>query len=98
MNHLQQPLPIAKENDKGKLYQADDFKIAYRHKGTDSGDNDINPEEIIYLISGSIEFTLGQETETVTAPAKLYIPARTYHKLHALEDVVFLIFNPSTQE
>lgn len=90
-----QQLPLIKDNEKGKLYQADGFTVAYRYKGTDSGDNAVNPEEIIYLISGSIEFTLGQQTETVKSPAQLHIPANTYHKLHALEDITFLIFNPA---
>lgn len=87
-----QNLKLIKQNEKGKLYQADGFKVAYRSKDTDSGDNDENQEEIIYLISGSLEFALKDQVTTVNAPAKLHIPANTYHKLHALEDIVFLLF------
>lgn len=45
-------MKLIKENEKGKTYQAPNFKILYRYKGSISGDNDINVEELIYFING----------------------------------------------
>lgn len=85
-------MEIIKENDKGKTYQADGFKILYRYKDTIAGDNSENVEELIYLIEGSAEITLGDLTRVVKAPAKIEFPAKTYHKIKALTDISFIMF------
>jgi len=85
-------MELIKENEKGKTYQADDFKILYRNKGTISGDNAENPEELIYLTTGSAEITLKDKTWTVEAPAKIEFPAKTYHKIKALTDISMIVF------
>lgn len=85
-------MKLIKENDKGKTYQADGFKIFYRHKDSISGDNAKNPEELIYLIAGSAEITLRNDTWTIEAPAKIEFPANTYHKIKALTDISFILF------
>ncbi len=82
---------LIKENEKGKTYQADNFKILYRNKGTISGDNSENAEELIYLVSGSAEITLKDKTWTAEAPAKIEFPAETYHKIKALTDICFIL-------
>lgn len=84
---------LIKEDEKGKTYQAHDFKIMYRYKGTISGDNSINPEELIYLIDGKAEFTLNGESWVVTAPSMVFFPAKTYHKIYAISDISFIITN-----
>jgi mannose-6-phosphate isomerase-like protein (cupin superfamily) len=85
-------MKLIKENEKGKTYQADNFKIVYRNEDTISGDNSENVEELIYLVSGSAEVTLQDKTWTVEAPAKIEFPAKTYHKIKALTDICFIMF------
>ena len=84
-------MKLIKENEKGKTYQTENFKIVYRNKGTISGDNSENAEELIYLVSGSAEITLKDKTWTVEAPAKIEFPAKTYHKIKALTDICFIL-------
>jgi len=85
-------MKLIKENEKGKNYQADNLKILYRYKGTIAGDNSENVEELIYLITGTAEITLKDSTKTVEAPAKIEFPAKTYHKIKALTDISFIMF------
>ncbi|UZR97508.1 hypothetical protein [Chondrinema litorale] len=85
-------ITLLKENEYGKTYQADGFKILYRNKGTTIGDNDINAEELIYIITGSAEITLRDKTWKVDAPAKIEFPAKTYHKIEALTDISFILY------
>jgi len=70
-------MKLIKENEKGKVYQTEKFKIVYRHKDTISGDNEENVEEWIYLVHGSAEVTLKDKTWTAKAPAKIEFPAKT---------------------
>ncbi len=85
-------IKLIKDKETGKNYQADDFKILYRYKDTIAGDNAENVEELIYLISGSAEVTLRDSTKLVEAPAKIEFPANTYHKIKALTDIAFILF------
>jgi len=85
-------MKIIKENEKGKTYQSDDFKVLYRYKGTISGDNSENVEELIYLITGSAEITLKDSIKVVKAPAKIKFPAKTHHKIKALTDISLIMF------
>jgi len=85
-------IKLIKETKKGKKYQADNFKIYYRHKDIITGDNSKNVEELIYLITGSAEITLENSTWKVQAPAKIEFPAKTYHKIKALTDISFILF------
>jgi mannose-6-phosphate isomerase-like protein (cupin superfamily) len=83
---------LIKENEKGKTFQAEGFKILYRNKNSVAGDNEENPEELIYFITGSAEITLKDRTWTIESPAKVEFPAKTYHKIKALTDVSFVVF------
>jgi len=85
-------MKLIKENEKGKNYQADGFKITYRYKDTVSGDNAENLKEIIYLVVGKAEITIGQKTEIIASPNKIEIPAKTYHKIIALTDISCVLF------
>ncbi len=71
-------LELIKSNDKGKIYQAEGFKILYRFEGVVAGDNAINVEEVLYFITGSAEITLGNKTWVIESPARVDIPAQTY--------------------
>ncbi|MBU0958761.1 MAG: hypothetical protein KKB31_02325 [Nanoarchaeota archaeon] len=83
---------LIKENEKGKIYQADGFKILYRNKGSISGDNFENVEELMYLVEGSAELTLGDSICIIKAPKKFDIPAKTYHKIRAITDIILVMF------
>ncbi len=85
-------MKLLKENEKGKTFQADGFKLCYRNEGSVSGDNEENPEELIYFITGSAEITLKDKTWTIEAPAEVHFPAKTYHKIKALTDISFVMF------
>ena len=85
-------LKLIKEKNEGKNYQADGFKVYYRYKDMVAGNNTENVKETIYLISGKAEFTLEDKTWTEEAPAKIEFPAKTYHKIKALTDIAFVLF------
>jgi predicted RNA binding protein YcfA (HicA-like mRNA interferase family) len=87
-------LSLIKGSEKGKTFQADGFQVVYRYKGSVSGDNQTNPAEFVYLVSGKAEITIKEHTEVVEAPAKITISAKTYHKILAQTDLVFLLFYP----
>ena len=85
-------LKLIKEKREGKNYQGDGFKVYYRYKDMIAGDNTENVNETIYLISGKAEFTLEDQTWKEEAPAKIEFPEKTYHKIHALTDIAFVLF------
>ncbi len=80
------------ENKNGKTYEADKFKILYRNKDSIAGNNSINPKERIYFITGSSEITLKDKTWILKSPAVIDFPANTYHKIKALTDISFIVF------
>jgi len=85
-------IKLIKKNEEGKSYQADNFKIYYRYRGSVAGDNSENYAEIIYLINGKAEITFKDLSWVVEAPAKIEFPAKTYHKIKALSDIAFIVF------
>lgn len=85
-------IKLIKEDDRGQNFQADDFKILYRHKGKYAGDNNINKHESIYFITGSARITIEDKTWEIKSPAKIEIPKETYHKIDALTDISFVLF------
>ena len=85
-------LKLIKENERGKNYQADNFKICYRYKDTIAGDNSENPEEVIFLINGSAEITLKDSSWIVESPTKIEFPVKTYHRIKAITDISFILF------
>ena len=85
-------MKLIRREEKGETYQADGCKIYYRYKNSISGDNAENKKELIYLITGSAEVTLNDATSLVEAPAKIEFPAKTYHKIKALTDISFIVW------
>ena len=86
-------MQLIKENAKGKTYQAEKCKILYRHKDSIAGDNDHNPAEVIYFIQWSAKITLEDKVWTIAAPAEVSFPAHTYHKIQAITDISFIVFD-----
>ena len=86
-------LKFVKEKNGFKSYQSErGFKIYYGDKGSIAGDNNINPEEVIYLINGKIRIIIDDKIDEFNFPAEIKIPAKIYHKLEALTDVTFIVF------
>ena len=85
-------MKLIKENHKWKTYQLNDYKICYRNKDSISWDNDIAPQETIYLLSGSAEITIKENIEIFTSPSTIIIPEQTYHKIKAITDICFLLY------
>ena len=56
-------------------------------------------EQIGYLVSGRVEFELGDETKELSAGDSWIIPSEVPHEVTALEDAVALdIFSPAREE
>jgi len=86
-------LEFIKSKNGFKSYQANGFKIYYGKRNSMAGGNNINPAEIIYLISGKMKVVIGDETVKHSAPIKFKIPEKTYHELQSLTKTIFLVFN-----
>jgi mannose-6-phosphate isomerase-like protein (cupin superfamily) len=85
-------IKLIKENEKGKTFQAEGFKILYRHKDQIAGDNSENVREVIYFITGLAEITLKDKTWIIESPTKVEFPPNTYHKIKALTKISFILF------
>lgn len=87
-------MKLLKQNEKWSTYVTDHgCKIYYRKAGTISGDNDINPREVIYFVQGSAELTLEEKKREIEAPAQVVFPEKTYHSIKALTDISFVLFD-----
>jgi hypothetical protein len=79
-----------KQDKRGIVYDCGGIMYVERKKGTITADH-IHPEgEIIYLIKGRLELTIGKSAKIVESPARFTVPPNIYHKLVALSDIVFL--------
>ncbi len=85
---------LIKKNQDGKTFETSTpgFKILYRNKNSIAGDNAENPKELIYLITGIAEITVDNKIWKSKAPAEIKIPANTYHKIKALTNITFVLF------
>jgi mannose-6-phosphate isomerase-like protein (cupin superfamily) len=90
-------LKLIKENEKGRVYQGNGFKVVYRNKGAISGNNAENAHEFLYFITGAAEVTIENKTEMIEAPAKIEIPAKTYHKIIPQTDVSCILFETAVK-
>lgn len=84
-------IKIIKSDKRGFIYDCGKSSFITRKKGTVSANHQHGNHEIIYLIRGEIELTIGEEAETVKGPIKFEIPSNTYHKLIALTDIDLVI-------
>ena len=84
-------LNIIKNDERGIVYDCDGLMYVARKKGTITADHtheDI--DEILYLIDGVINLTIGNKTEKIEAPSRIEIPRKIYHKIVAISNVVFI--------
>ena len=87
-------MELIRQDDNGKTYQADGFRVYYRNAGHISGDNDINVREYIYVLQGEANVIIGDETHELVAPSHIEIPAKTYHAITGKTDIVFVVQHP----
>ena len=85
-------MKLIKENNKWKTYDEWSFKILYRSNWSIAWDNSENVKELIYLITWTAEITLKDDTWVLKSPAKIEFPEKTYHKIKALTDISFILF------
>lgn len=71
-------------------YDCDKIYYVRLQKGAILSDHTHSHEETVFLMEGEVEVILGDKTEKVKAPAKLVIPANTYHKFTAITDSIGL--------
>ncbi|MFA7286280.1 MAG: hypothetical protein WC052_01270 [Patescibacteria group bacterium] len=86
-------MKLIRDDLKGKVYEAAGLKIFLRNRESVSGDNSENAAELIYLLKGMAEVTTGDRIYKIQGPAKIEFPARTYHKIKALTDIVFVLLD-----
>ena len=84
-------IEIAKSDSRGVMYHCGGFEYIKRVNGSVSGDHAHPDSEEIYLLSGEIEMTVGDEVRIINAPIKISIPANVPHKVTAQTDIVLLV-------
>ena len=83
-------LRIIKSDKRGIMYDCDKLNFINRTKGTINANHTHKDSEILYLVKGEVELTIGDESKVVKAPLKIEIPPNIYHKLVALSDIFLL--------
>ncbi len=81
---------IIKSDERGIMYDCDKLNFISRKKDTISADHSHKDPEILYLVNGEAELTIGNEAKKVSAPIRIDIPPNIYHKLVALSDIEIL--------
>ena len=84
-------IKIIKSDERGIIYDCGNSSFITRTKGTVGADHTHEDHEIIYLVKGEIELTIGDETQKVKAPIMFRINPNVYHKVVALTDIDFVI-------
>jgi len=84
-------IDIIKSDERGVIYDCGKSCFISRKKGTVSANHSHEDPEIVYLVRGEIELTIGDETEIVKAPAMFETGPNVHHKLIALTDIELVI-------
>jgi len=84
-------IKIIKSDERGIIYDCGNSSFITRKKGTTGANHTHEDPEIIYLVKGEIELTIGDETKIVKAPIMFKIDSNVYHKVVALTDIDFVI-------
>lgn len=84
-------IQIIKSDERGVIYDCGKSSFISRKKGTISADHKHKDPEIVYLVKGEVELTIGNETEVVKAPIMFKTDSNVYHKLIALTDIELVI-------
>lgn len=54
-------------------------------------------DHLSILASGTVEWTAGGVTETLTGPCAITVPARAHHTLRAITDAVWFCIHPTNE-
>jgi len=84
-------IKIIKSDERGVIYDCGKLSFISRKKGSTSANHTHKHAEVIYLVKGEIELTIGNETKIVKAPIKFGYASNIYHKLVALTDIELII-------
>jgi mannose-6-phosphate isomerase-like protein (cupin superfamily) len=84
-------IPITKSDDRGVIYSCDDIEWVIRKKDSVSGNHNHPEREILFLLEGEIELTVGEQIKKLKAPVKVDIPSNTHHKILALTDIKMFV-------
>lgn len=82
---------IVKSDDRGIIFDCGKSKFIARKKGTISANHTHEDPEVVYLVKGEIELTIGDETKVVKAPVTFSTGSNVYHKLLALTDIELVV-------
>lgn len=85
-----EPIEIVKQDARGIIYRTGSVNYISRKKGTVSADHTHEEAEVLYIVEGECELTIGKETQNIKAPVKVTIPSGEYHKLIALTDIILI--------
>ncbi|MEK6937895.1 MAG: cupin domain-containing protein [Nanoarchaeota archaeon] len=84
-------IKIIKSDERGTIYNCGKSSFISRKKGTISANHKHEDLEIVYLVKGEVELTIGNETQIVKAPVMFRTDSNIYHKLVALTDIELVI-------
>ena len=84
-------IKIIKQDERGMIYDCGKSSFISRKKGTISANHKHKDPEIVYLVKGEVELTIGDETKIVKAPVMFKADSNVYHKLVALTDIELVI-------
>jgi len=99
-------IPQLKENEvvpgfRGKFIHSEKMTVAYWTitAGSVLPEHKHPHEQIVNLISGEVEFTLGGETRKITPDTSVVIPSNVIHSGKALTDCYIIdIFHPVRED
>jgi len=80
-------MTITKSDERGVIYSCDCVEWILRGKDTISANHSHSEKEVLFLLEGEIELTVGEQVRKLKAPVKVDIPSNTYHKILALTDI-----------
>jgi quercetin dioxygenase-like cupin family protein len=80
-------IKVLKKDERGTIYRCKPVNYIVRNKDTVSADHTHKEAEMLYLVEGEVELTVGKETKKIKAPIKVFIPSNKYHKLIAITDI-----------
>jgi len=91
---------ISKKTDdpRGIVYDCDLIFYIERKKGTITADHAHSDCEVICLMQGIIDLTIGKEIERVYSPKRIEILSNEYNKLVAETDIVMLLEREGLRE
>ena len=82
---------VIKSDERGIIYDCGPSSFISRKKGSISANHKHEDPEVVYLVEGEIELTIGDETQVVKAPIRFETAPNQYHKLVALTDIQLVI-------